>query len=843
MGGIRVVDIVVGYETSVQPTSVTPSVDADVVTKGYADDTYTPYASVGANVADINALKAVAAADRYDEQLRFVNGLDLFYQFDADSTATPDDDLVVQPTVGTGRWLKIESGAGGSAGASNIESALQKLGNEKYGIFSEDLDNAIHESGVRTPVQKLFVQRLMKNYAASDASIEMWHNPTVPWAADPALDSTTGWTVTGAGATLTATNTVGEFQLGTHGLKFDKNGTGTAAGIRYDLGAQTFSAYQNYRVWFKVNMPSVTDLVSIKLRLYADTTSNFSTYTFLLANGQYNGSAITTGWNTFLQDVSASGTSGGTGWLYTQLLRYAEVEVVTGSAGQTYTGVILDSFGFSYGRPEELGVIGDKFTLYNNSTHDGITIDNANTRYDGPLTLVASVANSYVGTVGASRSAIERSKVLIQDGLMAMERTGLSGTIVNAQAIRLQTKLRESLAGSYQAAVDMVTPQVYKVTSVGGGSITVEDPADTTANLVSGNTVHVFRPLYSQGKLKFTYRGDLSVTSSSHSSGSTTINGTPPAGSAIGDYAVKKHLSTAKISVVGLTDDESFSTLSVDASPNGIQLLDTAYPYPFPANVLAHYPLGAFAGSQNKFGASADLTLVGTLNSGAPFKRGKTGTTGWSASNFYRIPNGSNAEFDNQSKLFVSAWLWPTDNTAEHHVAGRPNASINAGWQAGYRNYGPNIYMLVGTTVVTSSNVLTLNAWNHCVWQYESAVSNGVELYINSVLVGTGTATVTSSGGVSFTLGHNEASGGSSMVAADVSADVLIGTGVKLTQAQINSLYNRGASVELGTGPQIRYLHTANGQSGQKVSFEGEIVTTTSAITPAFYNVAVIKSS
>ena len=68
----------------------------------------------GAGVADVAALKAVAAADRADKQSRVVedNGLgsESIYVFDAESAQEGDDVNVVTPTAGTGRWLLAYQG-------------------------------------------------------------------------------------------------------------------------------------------------------------------------------------------------------------------------------------------------------------------------------------------------------------------------------------------------------------------------------------------------------------------------------------------------------------------------------------------------------------------------------------------------------------------------------------------------------------------------------------------------------------------------------------------------------------------------------------------------------------
>lgn len=64
-------------------------------------------------VADIAALKAVAAADRQDKQMRVVEsdglGQRSIYVFDSASSATADDVAIVAPTAGSGRWFMLSA--------------------------------------------------------------------------------------------------------------------------------------------------------------------------------------------------------------------------------------------------------------------------------------------------------------------------------------------------------------------------------------------------------------------------------------------------------------------------------------------------------------------------------------------------------------------------------------------------------------------------------------------------------------------------------------------------------------------------------------------------------------
>lgn len=98
-----------GPETSDQPAAGTPSDDADLVNKGYADGRYMQGQRA---VADITALKAIAIADRADGNLINVLSLNVLYIFDQGSAAAGDDDFVVAPDAGSGRWLKATNTGG-----------------------------------------------------------------------------------------------------------------------------------------------------------------------------------------------------------------------------------------------------------------------------------------------------------------------------------------------------------------------------------------------------------------------------------------------------------------------------------------------------------------------------------------------------------------------------------------------------------------------------------------------------------------------------------------------------------------------------------------------------------
>ena len=131
----RQYDFTVGPETAVLPTVGTPSDDNDTISKGFADANYALLTDFGNDVADIAALKAVAEADRADGQTVAVRSTNKLYIFDSGSAASGDDDAVVEPNSGTGRWIRSD-GEGGSAtlSADVIKQDDPRIGKVLHGL-------------------------------------------------------------------------------------------------------------------------------------------------------------------------------------------------------------------------------------------------------------------------------------------------------------------------------------------------------------------------------------------------------------------------------------------------------------------------------------------------------------------------------------------------------------------------------------------------------------------------------------------------------------------------------------------------------------------------------------
>jgi hypothetical protein len=218
---------IVGPETSTLPTATDPVASGDIVNLGYADKTYTH------GVADVAAVKAVAAASRTDNMSLWVDSLKAFFYFDSGSSATGDDVQVITPTAGTGRWLKAHA-AIPTAGltASRIPSTdasgnLQSSGNATF-------------SGDMTVTGDLTVQGTTTTLQTTNLDVEDT-NITINDGGNDATSEGAGLTVerTGtAGSLKYATALTSKFKIGDLGSESEII---TAAGAQSITGVKTIT--------------------------------------------------------------------------------------------------------------------------------------------------------------------------------------------------------------------------------------------------------------------------------------------------------------------------------------------------------------------------------------------------------------------------------------------------------------------------------------------------------------------------------------------------------------------------------------------------------------------------
>lgn len=839
MARVRQYNFPTGFETSTTPDPSTPTADSDTISLGYLNN----LSAWGYWVADYNALTALDSDHRADNQVRLVDtGTPIaeFWKFDDASTATPDGLTVLQPDdlPSAGRWLLIEtSGGGGGAGAAGVEMLKNKLEEEHYDIITPPLDNSVG-SGFHTSKQPISAV-VLEDYTSGTALSLAW-NPLFINDSDKNTDSTTGWSAqTGAGNLTTSATK----KIGTASLSFDKTSVIlTNADIRYDTGAATKNINGFTELFFWINLPSITNLANVEVRVDVDGT-NYQTFT---ATTDHTGASLATGWQLMKFDLSTGGSASGTGWDKTKLFRYLWIGVNTTTIAQTYTAILIDSIHFSIYRPSTIVQVGNEYSIYDTSNQQSFIIDEASARVAGTVTLAAGLADAYAGGTGSGKAIIKRNTVLISGDDGARMEDGLSGEIADTQVVRLQRILNESLSSQqFMAYASVNTNGFWEVTEVtDSDTVKVDDVADSTANLVSGKILHVFKVHYdADGQKNYEYRNlNLTIVSSSHSSGTTTINTDTNTGIAVGDIVILKALDLA-ISLEPVTDNENYQAMTVD----DIIVTDLGLQYPQSQYVFGHWSLGgatAALGSKIIRGSlGKDLTVNGSLTANNTFKNGQYATSGWADANYYSLSSADSQAISGDSgdvtRLQLSFWWYASSFTGTaREFLGRDNAN---GWGLSAAS-GANTFSLTqnGGTGVVSGVSFTPNAWNHIVIYIEDTVT--AYLYVNAVKSATGTPTITSPG-TAFTVGRMNTNSGRPLDASSLLADLVIWRNAPaLTVGEIESLYNRGLHRVLSYKPGLDYRASKTSLTGQRLSLKATLDRTTDALDPFITSMGAIKS-
>lgn len=103
MANTRQIEFITGVETATQPAAQDPVNDEDLITLGYANNSYYQGKQ---SVETVNDVRAIDSADCNDGDVIFVRGIAYSYWFDSGSTESDDGFFYLLPTdaPGTGRW-------------------------------------------------------------------------------------------------------------------------------------------------------------------------------------------------------------------------------------------------------------------------------------------------------------------------------------------------------------------------------------------------------------------------------------------------------------------------------------------------------------------------------------------------------------------------------------------------------------------------------------------------------------------------------------------------------------------------------------------------------------------
>lgn len=797
------------------------------------------------------------------------------------STITAGANITVTNAPGS---ITIASTASGSGPAiSSVQNLEQKSDNEHFlNIQTDPIDNAV-SSGFATQPSGYYTQGflMLPLYAGANTVTPVW-NPWVLNTGDPNLDSTTNWSTENQSGSLAAST--GMPQVGAKSLTFTCAGAGTACTIQYAAAAATQNISNNTDLYLLFYLGSTTNLTDIKVVIDIDGT-NMETYTAtksiaLTGTGTYT--SLATGWQLLYFDLANPGTAAGTGWNSTQAFRYFHVGVDKSSA-QTYSLVSVDGIFFSQPNPTNLIALGSELSFFDGTNRENNILDHGNTIIAGStgITLANNAVNKYLPGIGTSDVTLTRNTLSIGSNVAGMTNNAnsnyvnqygqlLSGGATTTQEVRLSRVLRSALSGgntTLNAFADVYTPQVYLVgaTTATGAKLTDVSQTfpGTAGDLITNDVMHCFSTVWLDAKRFFTYLGDLTLTSNStYSGGNLTIAATG-GGSVLntvapGAYCAKKSVIASLSSIAASGANESFSTLSPNASPDGIIMYDSGLSYPYPGNVWAHWKLGGLSYADalnNQYGPGPALTVTGTPSITDIFKNGLLGVAGFTASNYYSLTGSQAGPIDgsltNALNLAWSIWLyWDGTNTNGSDqmlfttLSGAQGSGGNgislfltpsAKTLTYYTNDGTN-----GPSVVVSG--LIANSWNHIFVQHTlTAYSNGVvSIYVNGALAGSSTSF--GNGGPAssaFSIGATVTGGATQTLnTTNALADFTVWRNAPIfTPSQVLSLAQSPG--QLGFYPHIKYRYQSLGNVGQTTTYKVQLNTDTNNIRPTLLKAGV----
>lgn len=713
----------------------------------------------------------------------------------------------------------VTMSSGGAGGGSGIESLEDKALHEHYGIYTNSKDYSLYQSfALQMPS---ITASLMEDLQPGTTTVYglIWDTVHID-SSNPNFDykaSTTSAISGIASANVNANTTTAK--AGADSVSFDKSTGNVRAGFWVSVAStDSVSVNDQTEMWFWLNMPSVTDLHSFEIRLSSEAAAptNYEEYTLTT---DYAGNAIATGWNLMKVDIGTTGSSGGSGWSASDLLRTIGVLVRTNSSSTTYTDICVDSLRFGRGNPTRFAQKGSEYTIYDTSDGDteSIKISNASSLVQGVVTLASALSNTFT----AENVAIKRTVATTGDNL-AVFNDDLTGTSADQQEIRYGRMFRTSLSGAqFQSSVLYYSNLIHEVTAVNSTTqIEVEDLASVTSEWLAGDKYDVYEVQYLDNKRYFISR-DLQVTLSLASTISTstlTLNNTGTnLGIQVGDYVVKANQIQTYFSLVGKTADESFGT-ALSATTKLLE--DFGLKYPGESHVVAHWLLGGDSTEavKNRKGTVADLTVVGTIPSfRRSFKNGQFGSGVFSDSNYYRINDAPAETEPDGTSIAGSIWLYPL-STSVGTLISRTDASGQGFhiWMA--TSGGIRLSINAVNDRVTTPLAPTNNRWNHIAWFLQDNGDQVVWLNGNRSENTTAQNVAALTSTEDLLVGRYRNSSSESPIDFGYMADLILWRNYRLSDSDVKALYNNGIHIPLIPKPAFKELYTLNSQSGQKAS-------------------------
>lgn len=766
-------------------------------------------------------------------------------QIDTDGTLATNSDLLVPSEKAVRTYIN-------SAITQKIEPLELKAEMEHYNIFTDPFDNSLTTGFVKQP-NNYYTQGVLMASTTGTTGYVVW-SPIVLNALTAAKKDTTetsNWTA----VNCTSLTTSATAKVGGASVSFTRNATGLAY-IKYDYGSVAFAIPSNTNLWFWINLSSITNITNVQVTLSTDATTYGTNYQTFTSTTDYSGANLVSGWNLMKFNLSTGGAATGTGWTSNISARFFTV----GTNGTNTTAVILvNGIYFGLSSPTNYVPLGTEMTIFNGTYVENFQIDATNTMVDGQITLTNTLANIYLGGFTGA-SFVYRSSMTLGNGQAAigtLDPVGntLAGAVTTTQTLRLAKIFRSALSNnSILAFADLYTTQVYPVISTNSNTqVIVSDTSDHHLNLLTGNIVHIFQTIYTDGTANFIYRGDMTLSSnSSNSSNQTTLTCSVagvPSGTAVGDYAVKKNI-TAAYSVTTSTANESYNNFLTITSPDGI-LLYPAYRNfvydTFTRTVTAVAYGNNISMGTSELGGQLTASLITSTQSGGT-NQWLIGVDGSQITTSISIGAG-NVDTEALWCIYNGIKLPPNvrfrfkvspdklDSSAQDYIQ-------HGGLYIGQTNFSTDDGIFVGLQMDQSSNNLTfqikkngIRSGTNLVTQ-STGVSTLTYFWIDCLIIGTTLYVKYWADGTTEPATYSYTQNISTYINSRTWS-------MALHAGATNNAHNKGARIDSFTmdnvGPNLKYRFQAANISGQKLAYKITATTETTAMLPFMGKIGIIK--
>ena len=756
-------------------------------------------------------------------------------------------------------WDPIGSGGGGVG----IEAVEHDCDARQAGVLGPGFDNFVCEA-FNDP-KEMIEGFLMETLAASSTAPIISWQPKFLDSANKNSDFEAGYLAV-AGTSAGSIVTTGTFKIGTSATQFSKTSGTATAFIQHDVTtALAPSLAGNGLVMAFVNLSTNTNVDSIAIRL-TDEIDNPTNFSEFIATTQHDGStALATGWNLVSWDVrdSTIETATGTGWDTSKLLRTFAWGINTATTTQTLD-LIIDSLNFAvrdsdlvHPTYQKYGQAGNEYDVLDNSNRETIIIDSASARIIGDVTLDTGPTNTYVGGTASivTRGSLEitgdnRSHFQTTSPLIGVDLA--SGASDLTQTIRRKKILKGVLSAATVTTSATFDTELYFDVSNGAATATTIElvaPVDPTAELKSGDVLHIVNVYDNDGSFSYVYSGNDFTLTADATWATSVLTLTGSAGdvtnTATGDMLVKEGQIEAFLSVVsGATTDESLAT---PLTRSEIIITDVGLPYPQASNIFGHYfkltpglANSTQAAKNVKAGSpGVDWTIVGTggASFSREFKNGQLGAGTFDVSNRYDMSNADSDLMDPDSTKSgsISGSMWvkilSAPGSGQYMLSRMQSVNGNPGWSIQTAITTGAFVVNVYPGISASTAAPTFNTWNHVAW----SITDGgkARIWLNGTrtdsagTVATGAqptfgmlfaAWVSGTGGDDFDSGYV--------------ADLVLWHGVELSDSEVESMRALGNHRVLGANAGYKYRYVSQSQSGDKLTAKAEVARRTNAVEP-----------